>query len=126
MAMYQYKGRDRAGSLVTGNVEALSADAVATELFGRAVTPIEIREIKITRKAANDKSGGAEKPQPRKLPQPTLSKQINITLFAKKIEGEGREAAVGEIGGGSGQNMGVMPRVFCLRRSADHRELRPL
>ena len=27
---------------------------------------------------------------------------------------------------GSGQNMGVMPRVFCLRRSADHRELRPL
>jgi DNA invertase Pin-like site-specific DNA recombinase len=28
--------------------------------------------------------------------------------------------------GGSGQNMGVMRRVFCLRRSADHRELRPL
>lgn len=27
---------------------------------------------------------------------------------------------------GSGQNMGVMRRVFCLRRSADHRELRPL
>ena len=29
-------------------------------------------------------------------------------------------------GGGSGQNMGVMRGVFCLRRSADHRELRPL
>jgi hypothetical protein len=28
--------------------------------------------------------------------------------------------------GESGQNMGVMRRVFCLRRSADHRELRPL
>lgn len=28
--------------------------------------------------------------------------------------------------GGSGQNMGVMRGVFCLRRSADHRELRPL
>ena len=27
---------------------------------------------------------------------------------------------------GSGQNMGVMRRVFCLLRSADHRELRPL
>jgi hypothetical protein len=27
---------------------------------------------------------------------------------------------------GSGQNMGVMRGVFCLRRSADHRELRPL
>ena len=27
---------------------------------------------------------------------------------------------------GSGQNMGFMRRVFCLRRSADHRELRPL
>ena len=27
---------------------------------------------------------------------------------------------------GSGQNMGVMRRIFCLRRSADHRELRPL
>lgn len=87
MAMYQYKGRDRAGSLVTGNVEALSADAVATELFGRAVTPIEIREIKITRKAANDKGGGAaEKPQPRKPAQPSAAKQINIVLFAKKID----------------------------------------
>jgi len=28
--------------------------------------------------------------------------------------------------GGSGQNMVVMRRVFCLRRSADHLELRPL
>lgn len=86
MAMYQYKGRDRAGSLVTGNVEAVSADAVATELFGRAVTPIDIREIKITRKAANDKGGGAEKPPQRKPALPSAAKQINIVLFAKKVD----------------------------------------
>ena len=30
------------------------------------------------------------------------------------------------VASGSGQNMGVMRGVFCLRRSADHRELRPL
>ena len=35
-------------------------------------------------------------------------------------------ATVQFINWGSGQNMGVMRRVFCLRRSADHRELRPL
>lgn len=88
MAMYQYKGRDRAGSLVTGNVEAVSADEVANELFGRAVTPIDIREIKISRKAANDKGGSEEKPQPqpRKVAQPSVSKQINTVLFAKKID----------------------------------------
>ncbi len=86
MAMYQYKGRDRAGGLVSGNVEALTADDVATELFGRAVTPIDIREIKISRKAANDKSGGAEKPQPRKVIKPSAGMQINTFLFAKKID----------------------------------------
>lgn len=86
MAMYQYKGRDRAGTLVTGNVEAMSADAVATELFGRAVTPIEIREINISRKAANDKNRGAKNLQSRERAQPFLSRQINIALFDKKID----------------------------------------
>ncbi|MES3007217.1 MAG: type II secretion system F family protein [Pseudomonadota bacterium] len=82
MAIYQYKGRDRTGSLVTGNIDATSADAAASELFGRSVTPIEIREIRITRQAANDKSAGKKAP----ILQASAIDQINTFLAGKKID----------------------------------------
>lgn len=42
MALYQYKGRTAQGDLISGRVEADSADAVANQLFNTGVTPIEI------------------------------------------------------------------------------------
>ena len=89
MAIYQYKGRDRTGSLVTGNIDATSADAAASELFGRSVTPIEIREVRISRKAANDKGAvGSEKSSGARkaAPAPSAGSQINALLMGKKIE----------------------------------------
>ncbi|GAW35592.1 hypothetical protein RA2_02655 [Roseovarius sp. A-2] len=44
---------------------------------------------------------------------------LPLSAFAQELSEE-------RVKEGSGQNMGVMRRVFCLRRSADHRELRPL
>ena len=42
MALFAYTGRDRRGESVNGQIEAASADAVATQLFNNGVTPIDI------------------------------------------------------------------------------------
>jgi MSHA biogenesis protein MshG len=42
MSHFAYKGRDRAGEVVTGTLEAVDSAAVATQLFALGVTPVEI------------------------------------------------------------------------------------
>ncbi|MEW6352734.1 MAG: type II secretion system F family protein [Pseudomonadota bacterium] len=42
MAIFHYQGRGVRGDLVRGNIEAASADAVATQLFNSGITPIDI------------------------------------------------------------------------------------
>lgn len=42
MAQFQYRGRTGRGELVTGELEAETADAVAVQLFNMGVTPIDI------------------------------------------------------------------------------------
>lgn len=44
MALFIYKGRNKKGELVSGNVEALSADSVASQLLSGSITPISIKE----------------------------------------------------------------------------------
>ncbi len=51
MPVYQYSGRSSNGDLVNGKVEAANIDAVASQLFGNRITPIDIRE---TIQATND------------------------------------------------------------------------
>lgn len=44
MPNYRYRGRNPAGGLVEGQIEAVSADAVAAQLLDGGVTPVEISE----------------------------------------------------------------------------------
>lgn len=44
MPHFRYKGRSAQGSLVNGTIEAMSIDAVATQLMNTGVTPIDINE----------------------------------------------------------------------------------
>ncbi len=44
MPHFAYKGRDREGAVVTGRLEAVSADAVASELQNAGIVPVEIQE----------------------------------------------------------------------------------
>ena len=46
MALFQYKARNSRGDAITGQVEAGSADAVASQLLNSGITPIDIQEIK--------------------------------------------------------------------------------
>jgi len=42
VALYAYKGRSQRGELVSGQLEAETADAIATRLFTTGITPLEI------------------------------------------------------------------------------------
>lgn len=48
MPVFQYKGRNQRGEPVTGNIDAVTADAVATQLFNAGVVPIDIVETKVS------------------------------------------------------------------------------
>ena len=46
MPIFEYKGRNNQGQAVDGNIEANSADAVATELLNTGITPVDITQTK--------------------------------------------------------------------------------
>lgn len=46
MATFQYRGRNQRGEVVSGRVEAVSPDAVATQLFNSGVVPVDITAAK--------------------------------------------------------------------------------
>ena len=82
MANFHYKGRYPSGDLVTGDMDGSSADEVASVLVDRAITPIEIRQVKVkpkNTKAANDHS--AKKKEPI-----TTTEAVNTFLAGRKIE----------------------------------------
>lgn len=83
MPYFQYSGRDSTGTLVSGHLDAGSADDVATKLFGDSVTPIEIKETK--KKARANKKVRQTKVAALKNNASTVDK-INNFLGANKIE----------------------------------------
>jgi MSHA biogenesis protein MshG len=48
MAAFRYNGRTARGEAVTGTIEAETAEALATHLFTRGITPIDIRAVAAT------------------------------------------------------------------------------
>ena len=87
MAHFQYSGRDSSGALVSGQLDAGSADDAATMLFGNSVTPIEISET--TKKATRKKAGVKEKKEGNVgalKSNATAVEKINDFLGANKIE----------------------------------------
>lgn len=49
MALFRYKARNSRGDSVAGEIEAGSADAVATQLVNSGVTPVDIRRVRENR-----------------------------------------------------------------------------
>jgi MSHA biogenesis protein MshG len=45
MAIYEFKGRNVEGRLITGQLDASSQDAAVNQLLGRGVTPVEINQF---------------------------------------------------------------------------------
>lgn len=45
MAIYEFRGRNVEGRLITGQLDASSQDAAVNQLLGRGVTPVEVKEF---------------------------------------------------------------------------------
>jgi len=83
MAQFEYSGRDNTGALVSGRIDAGTADDVASQLFGDRVTPIEIREVKANKQRASKAK------ENRKIdlgPDASAVDRINAVLAGNKIE----------------------------------------
>ncbi|NQV71124.1 MAG: type II secretion system F family protein [Pseudohongiella sp.] len=82
MAHFQYSGRDNTGALVSGNIDAGTADDVAAQLFGDRVTPIDIHEVQgrvaTPKKTAKSKASELG-------PDATTVEHVNAFLASSKV-----------------------------------------
>jgi MSHA biogenesis protein MshG len=81
MAHFEYSGRDTSGALVSGRIDAGTADDVATQLFSDSVTPIEIKEVREKTKPRVDAK--------KKIdlgPNASGIDRINAVLTGNKVE----------------------------------------
>lgn len=85
MPYFQYSGRDSTGALVSGHLDAGSADDVAAKLFGDSVTPID---IKITQKKARAKKKSRETNVSALKTNASPVDKINNFLGANKVEAD--------------------------------------
>jgi MSHA biogenesis protein MshG len=76
---FAYKGRDARGELMQGVLEGLDAGAVADQLFGTGVTPIEITP---TRRKAT--AGGQQQDLWQRLTEKKVS-PMDVQLFSRQI-----------------------------------------
>lgn len=74
MPYFSYKGRNETGELVKGQLQAATAEAAASDLFGNNITPVDIREAVRQTKA---KQSGE---------QATLLGKINDVFAGNKID----------------------------------------
>jgi MSHA biogenesis protein MshG len=81
MAHFEYSGRDTSGALVSGRIDAGTADDVATQLFSDSVTPIEIKEV---REKAKPKADTKKKIDLG--PNASGVDRINAALTRNKVE----------------------------------------
>lgn len=80
MPFFAYKGRDARGELVQGVLEGADSDAVAAQLFGTGVTPIDITPTR--RKASSSASG--ERRWWEKLTEKKVT-SMDVQLFSRQI-----------------------------------------
>lgn len=98
MPYFEYRGRDASGALVTGTLDAGSADEAASRLFGDSVTPIDITQTvrgnadTTTKKKAVDSRARAKerelakekKAKSKATTQPPSTRDNLVGLFTKK------------------------------------------
>jgi MSHA biogenesis protein MshG len=78
---FAYKGRSGSGELVAGVLEGLDAGAIADQLFGSGVTPLDISPT--TRKATSA-AGGAQESLWQRLTKKKVT-SLDVQLFSRQI-----------------------------------------
>lgn len=86
MPSFSYKGRGPEGNLVSGQLQAATSNDAATELFGKSITPIEIRELKNSPRAAKAKAAG--KAKAKSVKQVLLNSKVDLEeliIFSRQM-----------------------------------------
>jgi MSHA biogenesis protein MshG len=78
---FAYKGRNGSGELVAGVLEGLDPGAIADQLFGNGVTPLDISPT--TRKATSA-AGGAQESLWQRLTKKKVT-SLDVQLFSRQI-----------------------------------------
>lgn len=78
MANFAYRGRNGAGQIVQGSMEGANAGAVADQLVGSGVTPVEIRAAEAATEKAGNGTGGI------KLFRQKVE-HMDVLLFSRQI-----------------------------------------
>jgi len=79
---FAYKGRNGSGELVAGVLEGLDAGAIADQLFGSGVTPLDISPT--TRKATSGAAGGSKESLRERLFKQKVT-SLDVQLFSRQI-----------------------------------------
>jgi MSHA biogenesis protein MshG len=79
---FAYKGRNGSGDLVAGVLEGVDSGAVADQLFGSGVTPLEISPT--TRKATSSSAGGDKEGLWQRLTRKKVT-SLDVQLFSRQI-----------------------------------------
>jgi MSHA biogenesis protein MshG len=79
---FAYKGRNGSGELVAGVLEGVDSGAIADQLFGGGVTPLEISPT--TRKASSSSAGGGGEGLWARLTAKKVS-SLDVQLFSRQI-----------------------------------------
>ncbi|HZP93355.1 MAG TPA: type II secretion system F family protein [Burkholderiales bacterium] len=82
MAYFAYKGRDAGGRLVQGVREGADSAAVATELFGSGITPVEIDPTRAPREPGKDVLGRLKRGRVHQQDLLLFSRQMHTLLKA--------------------------------------------
>jgi MSHA biogenesis protein MshG len=81
MPFFAYKGRNARGELMQGVLEAADSGAVADQLFGTGVTPVEILP---TRRGVSNGSGGGLGETWRRLKEKQVT-SMDVQLFSRQM-----------------------------------------
>ncbi|CAH0290297.1 Type II secretion system protein F [Massilia sp. Bi118] len=82
MPFFAYKGRNGSGELVAGVLEGADSGAIADQLFGGGVTPLEISPT--TRKASSTSAGGEKEGLWERLTAKKVT-SLDVQLFSRQI-----------------------------------------
>ena len=79
MPVFEYKGRNRRGEAVSGRLEGLSTDAVASQLFNSGITPIDINAAHATAASGDVLAGLRQVLGDRKV------QLVDLVLFCRQM-----------------------------------------
>ncbi len=86
MASFQYKGRKAQGGTVSGSIEAASMDAVADQLLGKGITPLQITPVAAKKGSKKGEAKGKGGSFLQELNKPKSVPLTELIFFSRQMQ----------------------------------------